>query len=69
VVLRTTGSGAPDRVHGWRLHRGRLAPLTTAEVFNAYCTDAETGEPIGPESGVDYRTGFDLGPGDPAFDH
>jgi hypothetical protein len=69
LVMRSTVTGGPDRLYGWRLAHGRLVPLTAAEVFNAYCTDAETGEPIGPESGVDYRTGFDLGPGDPAFDH
>jgi hypothetical protein len=62
VVLRTTGADAPDRVHGWRLHRGRLAPLTAAEVFNAYCTDADTGEPLSPESGVEYCAGFDVEP-------
>ncbi|MFF8833110.1 hypothetical protein [Streptomyces sp. NPDC015131] len=65
LVLRTTTPAAPDRVHGWRLDRGRLVPLTAAEVFNAYCTDATTGEPLPPEPGVDYRAGFDL----PQDDH
>ncbi|MEU8622851.1 hypothetical protein [Streptomyces sp. NPDC048623] len=60
VVLRTTVPGAPDRLHGWRLHDGRLHPLTEAEVFDAYCTDARTGEPIAPEPHVDYRAGFPL---------
>ncbi|MGI5483935.1 hypothetical protein [Streptomyces lavendofoliae] len=65
LVLRTTTPAAPDRVHGWRLDRGRLVPLTEAEVFNAYCTDADTGEPLPPEPGVDYRAGFDITPDDP----
>ncbi|MFI8828905.1 hypothetical protein [Streptomyces sp. NPDC053431] len=60
LVLRTTTPGAPDRLHGWRLHGGHLHPLTEAEVFDAYCTDARTGEPIAPESHVDYRAGFPL---------
>lgn len=61
VVLRTTTPDAPDRLHGWRLRRGTLVPLTEAEVFSAYCTDADTGEPLSPESGVEYRAGFELG--------
>lgn len=64
VVLRTTTPGARDRLHGWRLTHGNLLPLTEAEVFNAYCTDARTGEPIAPEPGVDYRAGFPLAPED-----
>jgi hypothetical protein len=61
VVLRTTAPDTPDRLHGWRLLHGHLVPLTEAEVFSAYCTDADTGEPLPPESGVEYRAGFDLG--------
>lgn len=61
VVMRTTEDDHPDRLHGWQLDDGGLVPLTAAEVFNAYCTDARTGEPVAPESGVDYRAGHDLG--------
>ncbi|MFJ9625794.1 hypothetical protein [Streptomyces sp. NPDC101181] len=68
VVLRTTTPDSPDRVHGWRLAHGTLAPLTAGEVFNAYCTDAETGEPLSPESGVEYCAGFDIR-ADPAEPH
>ncbi|MGW3390512.1 hypothetical protein [Streptomyces cinereoruber] len=60
LVLRTVTPGAHDRVQGWRLGLGRLHPLTEAEVFNAYCTDARTGEPIAPEPDVDYHAGFPL---------
>lgn len=65
VVLRTSAPGTPDRVHGWRLTRGSLAPLTAGEVFSAYCTDADTGEPVSPESGVEYCAGFDIGADEP----
>ncbi|MEI7032086.1 hypothetical protein [Streptomyces pratensis] len=61
VVLRTSAPDSPDRVHGWRLAHGGLTPLTAGEVFNAYCTDADTGEPVSPESGVEYCAGFDIG--------
>ncbi|MFI5945455.1 hypothetical protein ACIBCB_35160 [Streptomyces uncialis] len=54
LVMRTTTQDQDDRVHGWRLSGDGLAPLTAAEVFDAYCTDALTGELVSPESGVDY---------------
>ncbi|MDX3855179.1 hypothetical protein [Streptomyces sp. AK02-01A] len=69
VVLRTTGPGTPDRLHGWRLRRDSLVPLTVGEVFSAYCTDADTGEPLSPEPGVEYRAGFDLGLDDTGTHH
>ncbi|MET8128802.1 hypothetical protein ABZV67_31705 [Streptomyces sp. NPDC005065] len=65
LVLRTSSPGAPDRVHGWRLNRGSLVPLTAGEVFSAYCTDADTGDPVSPESGVEYCAGFDIGADEP----
>ncbi|CAH9417438.1 hypothetical protein SGL43_04484 [Streptomyces globisporus] len=69
VVLRTSAPDSPDRVHGWRLAHGGLAPLTAGEVFNAYCTDADTGEPVSPESGVEYCAGFDIGAEPPETHH
>ncbi|MFB6984580.1 hypothetical protein [Streptomyces sp. NPDC056304] len=62
IVLRTTTPSAPDQLHGWRLEAGHLHPLTEAEVFSAYCTDAQTGEPLAPEPHVDYCAGFPLTP-------
>ncbi|MFJ4851722.1 MULTISPECIES: hypothetical protein [unclassified Streptomyces] len=56
------GDGPPDEVRGWTLRDGWLRPLSEAEVFNAYCTDAETGEPVPPEPGVVHRPGFPLPP-------
>lgn len=60
VVLRTVSGNTPDLVRGWNLDSAWLRPLTAAEVFTAYCTDAGTGEPIAPEPGVDYLPGLDL---------
>ncbi|WP_329446794.1 hypothetical protein OG906_28285 [Streptomyces sp. NBC_01426] len=60
LVLRSTTEEFGDRVHGWRLDRGRLVPLSAAAVFNAYCTDADTGEPVAPEPGVEYCPGYEV---------
>ncbi|MFH9661573.1 hypothetical protein ACH4NF_11815 [Streptomyces sp. NPDC017248] len=69
LVMRTIAAGTPDRVYGWRLRGGALHPLTAAEVFDAYCTDVESGDLIAPESGVDYREPPDLGDTSTAADH
>ncbi|MEU9152219.1 hypothetical protein AB0D59_17120 [Streptomyces sp. NPDC048417] len=61
LVMRTSAPGIADRVYGWRLRGDRLAPLTAAEVFDAYCTDVESGDLISPESDVDYCAPPDLG--------
>ncbi|MBE4736797.1 hypothetical protein [Streptomyces caniscabiei] len=61
LVMRTTGPDRTDRVYGWRLRGDNLAPLTAGEVFDAYCTDRESGDLVSPESGVDYCTPPDLG--------
>ncbi|MEU6576532.1 hypothetical protein [Streptomyces sp. NPDC046805] len=61
LVMRTSVPGTPDRIYGWRLRKDRLEPLTAGEVFDAYCTDIESGDLISPESGVDYGTPPDLG--------
>lgn len=60
LVLRSSTEGRSDRVHGWRLDRGRLVPLSAAAVFNAYCTDADTGDPVAPEPGVQYCPGYEV---------
>ncbi|KUN01891.1 hypothetical protein AQI95_27700 [Streptomyces yokosukanensis] len=69
LVLRTSAPGRSDGVYGWRLRAGNLEPLTASEVFDAYCTDAVSGELISPESGVDYRRPPDLGDESPAPGH
>ncbi|MFE2280993.1 hypothetical protein ACFXAE_27965 [Streptomyces sp. NPDC059454] len=63
LVMRTSEAGSPDRIHGWRLRAHGLEPLTAGEVFDAYCTDAESGDLISPESNVDYCEPPDLGEG------
>ncbi|WP_458242596.1 hypothetical protein [Streptomyces sp. MAI_2237] len=61
LVMRTSAPGTGDRVYGWRLRGEGLTPLTAGEVFDAYCTDVETGDLISPESDVDYCVPPDLG--------
>ncbi|UWE09804.1 hypothetical protein [Actinacidiphila bryophytorum] len=62
LVLRTTDDQGRDTVYGWSLHPEGPRPLTEAEVFNAYCTDPDTGDPVPPEAGVRYRAGLPLPP-------
>ncbi|MGV9316062.1 hypothetical protein ACWDR0_28320 [Streptomyces sp. NPDC003691] len=69
VVLRTAGSGAADRVHGWTVHRSSFVPLSEAGVFSAYCTDAATGEPVPPEPGTEYHAGFPVPTDEPDPHH
>ncbi|MFE2044471.1 hypothetical protein ACFXAZ_26815 [Streptomyces sp. NPDC059477] len=61
LVMRTSAPDTTDRIYGWRLRGDGLAPLTAGEVFDAYCTDVESGDLISPESGVDYSVPPDLG--------
>jgi hypothetical protein len=69
LVMRTSAPGTTDRIYGWRLRGDGLEPLTAGEVFDAYCTDIESGDLIAPESGVDYCTPPDLGQGDTTPGH
>ncbi|WP_217208591.1 hypothetical protein [Streptomyces sp. AC550_RSS872] len=61
LVMRTSTPGSCDRIYGWRLRGEGLEPLTAGEVFDAYCTDIDSGDLISPESGVDYCVPPDLG--------
>jgi hypothetical protein len=61
LVMRTSAPDTTDRVFGWRLRGEGLDPLTAGEVFDAYCTDIESGDLVSPESGVDYCVPPDLG--------
>jgi hypothetical protein len=69
LVMRTSAPGTADRIYGWRLRGDGLAPLTAGEVFDAYCTDVESGDLISPESDVDYCTPPDLGDQDTTPGH
>ena len=61
LVMRTSAPGTIDRIYGWRLRGDGLEPLTAGEVFDAYCTDIDSGDLISPESDVDYCAPPDLG--------
>jgi hypothetical protein len=70
LVMRTSAPGTTtDRIYGWRLRGEGLEPLTAGEVFDAYCTDIESGDLISPESDVDYCVPPDLGPAGPTQGH
>ncbi|GAP46793.1 hypothetical protein [Streptomyces azureus] len=69
LVIRASAPGSPDRVYGWRLRAYGLEPLTAGEVFDAYCTDVESGDLISPESNVDYCEPPDLGEEKTAHGH
>lgn len=69
LVIRSSAPSSPDRVYGWRLRTGEFEPLTAGEVFDAYCTDADTGDLVSPESDVDYCVPPDLGPDLPPSAH
>ncbi|MFE6098025.1 hypothetical protein ACFQ7M_39680 [Streptomyces massasporeus] len=69
LVIRASAPDTPDRVYGWRMRAYGLEPLTAGEVFDAYCTDIESGDLISPESNVDYCAPPDLGEETPAQGH
>lgn len=62
LVVRTTGADGRETVRGWEVRDGEPRPLTEAAVFDAYCTDPVTGEPVPPEPGVTYAAGLPLPP-------
>ncbi|MFI8220938.1 hypothetical protein [Streptomyces sp. NPDC085932] len=69
LVIRVSAPNTPDRVYGWRLRSNGLDPLSAGEVFDAYCTDIESGDLISPESNVDYCRPPDLGQEKPSRGH
>ncbi|MGW2291039.1 hypothetical protein [Streptomyces phaeochromogenes] len=69
LVMRVGTPDSTDRVYGWRLRGEGLEPLTAGEVFDAYCTDVESGDLVSPESGVDYCAPPDLGEDGPTARH
>ncbi|MFE3459278.1 hypothetical protein ACFXKD_17185 [Nocardiopsis aegyptia] len=51
------GTAVPIKlVRGWRVGEHTLYPLDEAEMFDAHCTDAASGEPLPPERGVEYTS-------------
>ncbi|MBQ0829600.1 hypothetical protein [Streptomyces tagetis] len=69
LVLRAWTPGRRDQVYGWRLRGYGFEPLTAAEVFDAYCTDGDSGDLIPPEPDVDYGTPPGLGDDGPGPGH
>ncbi|UZJ32553.1 hypothetical protein [Streptomyces endophytica] len=51
-----------DTVRGWSLRDAWPHALSAGEVFTAYCTDADSGEPVPPEPGVNYAPGLPVTP-------
>jgi hypothetical protein len=47
-------------VRGWSMTHGRLHPLPEASMFDAFCTDSTTGEPIPPERGVQFADAWEV---------
>ncbi|WP_435245041.1 hypothetical protein [Streptomyces tendae] len=60
LTVRSAQVDAADQVRGWSIGGGFAVPLSRAEIFNAYCTDAATGEPIPPEPDTEYCDAFNL---------
>ncbi|MFB6655306.1 hypothetical protein ACFCZ4_34040 [Streptomyces microflavus] len=52
LVMRTQAE--TESCCGWRFKDGDPLPLNRAEVFNAYCHNAATGEVIAPQPGIEY---------------
>jgi hypothetical protein len=55
LVVRTFGPDGSEFVRGWRVRNFWLRPLTAQEIREAYTVDTETGAPVAPEPGVEYR--------------
>lgn len=55
LVVRTFGPDGSEFVRGWGVRNFWLRPLTAREIREAYTVIPETGEPVAPEPGVEYR--------------
>ncbi|MCX4554208.1 hypothetical protein [Streptomyces sp. NBC_01500] len=61
VVSRSFSEEGSEIVRGWRaVGDGVLQPLTAGEVFDSFCINPNTGDPVSPELGVEYAAGIDL---------
>ncbi|HBF78537.1 MAG TPA: hypothetical protein DD420_00950, partial [Streptomyces sp.] len=49
LVVRSRKGVRARRVLGWRISGLTAAPVSSAELFDVYCTDPSTGEPMPPE--------------------
>ncbi|MFD7055541.1 hypothetical protein ACFWBS_40980 [Streptomyces mirabilis] len=55
LVVRTFGPDGSEFVRGWRVRNFWLRPLTAEDIREAYTVDTETGAPMAPEPGLEYR--------------
>ncbi|MCX4598859.1 hypothetical protein OG819_58370 [Streptomyces sp. NBC_01549] len=55
LVVRTFCPDGSEFVRGWRVRNFWLRPLTAEDIRQAYTVDTETGAPLAPEPGVEYR--------------
>ncbi|MFJ4714862.1 hypothetical protein [Streptomyces sp. NPDC088785] len=69
LVVRTARAGERDQVYGWRVKEESLRKLTAAQVFDAYCIDAYSGELLAPEPDADYCTAPEVPTTDPEGGH
>lgn len=60
LTVRSSYPGATDQVRGWSIGHGVAIPLNRAQIFDAYCTDAVTGEPLPPCPQTEYCDAFIL---------
>ncbi|MFI1971888.1 hypothetical protein [Streptomyces cinnamoneus] len=60
LALRSMVPGRPAVLRAWGIKHGTLVPMSEAEVFSAYCTDALNGDPVPPEHGVEHRAGIEI---------
>ncbi|WP_405933711.1 hypothetical protein [Streptomyces sp. NBC_00827] len=55
VVVRTCGPDGSEFVRGWTVRSLWLRPITADDIREAYTVDPETGAPLAPEPGVEFR--------------
>ncbi|MCT9011525.1 hypothetical protein [Streptomyces rhizosphaerihabitans] len=55
LVVRTFHPDGSEFVRGWGVRNLWLHPLTAQDIRQAYTVDTETGAPVAPEPGVEYR--------------
>ncbi|WP_210581900.1 hypothetical protein [Streptomyces sp. GESEQ-4] len=55
LVVRTYGPDGSESVRGWKIRNFWLWPITADDIREAYSVDPETGAPLTPEPGVEFR--------------
>ncbi|MEU0950273.1 hypothetical protein ABZ379_47720 [Streptomyces canus] len=55
VVVRTSAPNGVESARGWVVRNGWLRPLSESRIRQAYTVDAETGAPMDPPPGLEFR--------------